>query len=194
MHGTARLVLTWLAIYADDDGMAWPTVGRLAKDCNLAERSVRLRVADLVVAGRVAITECPGKANRYRLYPEVPRIPVIRTRGIRTNGITRITGIRIPSIPNPGSQGSGGSGSQGSPIDDVERIDLHRRRARDDAPAERGASLAPNGQPHPHPLLRPGDVISREDAKGWPVSVDVNPDGETCTVVHVHDPRWERRS
>lgn len=51
--GTARMVLLFLAHYANDEGIAWPSQATLAQDANITDRSVRDALALLVALGEI---------------------------------------------------------------------------------------------------------------------------------------------
>jgi Helix-turn-helix domain len=68
--GSARLVLMFLAWYANDDGLAWPSQATLARDAALDVRNVRHALAILLAMGEVVAV---GRAKRgvvtYRITP-----------------------------------------------------------------------------------------------------------------------------
>lgn len=47
----ARLVLLAIGNYADETGEAWPSIRRLARDCNCSDRTIQRAVADLIGLG-----------------------------------------------------------------------------------------------------------------------------------------------
>ncbi len=67
--GSALLLLLSLADYADERGVAFPSVETLANKVRMSERNVQLLLRKLEVDGEVIIeaNAGPGGANRYRL-------------------------------------------------------------------------------------------------------------------------------
>ncbi|HEY5990576.1 MAG TPA: helix-turn-helix domain-containing protein, partial [Streptosporangiaceae bacterium] len=65
--GSALLLLLAIADFADDRGVAWPSVGTLAKKIRMGERYVQRLLADLVKTGELRIEEQAAKKfkNRY---------------------------------------------------------------------------------------------------------------------------------
>ena len=51
--GTALNVLVFLAWYANDDGIAWPSQATLAEDANVTERRIRDALTQLVALGEI---------------------------------------------------------------------------------------------------------------------------------------------
>ena len=49
--GTARMVLLFLAWYANDEGIAWPSQATLARDASITDRRVRDALCKLVDLG-----------------------------------------------------------------------------------------------------------------------------------------------
>jgi pyocin large subunit-like protein len=68
--GPARSVLTILATYADDTGLAWPSLPTLCRDTGLSRSTVQRATQDLVTAGELLIVELGsgrGRSTRYRI-------------------------------------------------------------------------------------------------------------------------------
>lgn len=67
--GTQLLMLLAIADFADDDGIAWPSVDTLAKKCRTTPRNANLVLAALRASGelQVALNQGHGGSNRYRL-------------------------------------------------------------------------------------------------------------------------------
>ena len=63
----ARLVLVKLADIANDDGYCWPSVGLLAKQTLLAEKTVRKALQKLNEIGELQTILRPGTSSRYRI-------------------------------------------------------------------------------------------------------------------------------
>lgn len=62
---TQKLVLLALADWANDEGLCWPSIARLAKKSALGERTVQTTIKSLVEAGYVIRETVTGKGNRY---------------------------------------------------------------------------------------------------------------------------------
>jgi len=67
--GGALLVVLALADYADDNGLSWPSIERLASKARLSDRQTQAVLRDLATAGEIAIERGRGPkgANRYRI-------------------------------------------------------------------------------------------------------------------------------
>lgn len=72
--GSALVLLLAIADFANDDGMAWPAIGTLAKKIRMSERYVHRLVRDMVTAGEMRVEYKAGKngTNQYwiNLHPE----------------------------------------------------------------------------------------------------------------------------
>jgi len=65
ISSTQKLVLLALADWANDDGLCWPSIDRLAQKTGMAGRSVQRIIRDLEQVGLVKRDEVVGKGNRY---------------------------------------------------------------------------------------------------------------------------------
>jgi hypothetical protein len=65
ISSTQKLVLLALADWANDDGLCWPSIDRLAQKTGMAGRSVQRIIRDLEQIGLVKRDEVAGKGNRY---------------------------------------------------------------------------------------------------------------------------------
>lgn len=65
ISSTQKLVLLALADWANDDGLCWPSIDRLAQKTGMAGRSVQRIIRDLEQTGLVKRDEVVGKGNRY---------------------------------------------------------------------------------------------------------------------------------
>lgn len=80
LHGdsTAKLLLIVLADYANDDGMAWPSVATMAQEVEKSERSIQLLLRKLEAKGliRKGDQKLVGKYAKgrrpvvYKLFPK----------------------------------------------------------------------------------------------------------------------------
>lgn len=104
--GVERLVLLALANYADEAGMAWPSVKRLAGECNCSERAVQYALAQLVEKGLVSRSlrgatdpriPVPQRPNMYRLTPPENSAPL----GFTGCNLTRDP---VQSAASPGAE------------------------------------------------------------------------------------------
>jgi hypothetical protein len=70
-----RLVLLSLARHADDAGVCWPSVARLARMTGLSARRVQYALRDLEKRGMIRVTgrSGPRSGNRYLLTLDRPR-------------------------------------------------------------------------------------------------------------------------
>ena len=65
LSSTQKLVLLSLADWANDEGLCWPSIERLAIKTSMAGRSVQRIIRDLESMGFVKRDEVLGKGNRY---------------------------------------------------------------------------------------------------------------------------------
>jgi len=65
LSSTQKLVLLSLADWANDEGLCWPSIERLAIKTSMADRSVQRIIRDLESMGFVRRDEVLGKGNRY---------------------------------------------------------------------------------------------------------------------------------
>lgn len=67
-RGTARVVLLALANYSDERGKCWPSLGRLAKDSNVARRNVIKAINSLCEIGEVQRVGTKVSRNGVNVY------------------------------------------------------------------------------------------------------------------------------
>lgn len=65
LSSTQKLVLLSLADWANDDGLCWPSINRLAIKTSMAGRSVQRIIRDLESMGFIKRDEVLGKGNKY---------------------------------------------------------------------------------------------------------------------------------
>ena len=65
LSSTQKLVLLSLADWANDEGLCWPSINRLAIKTSMAGRSVQRIIRDLESMGFIRRDEVLGKGNRY---------------------------------------------------------------------------------------------------------------------------------
>jgi DnaD/phage-associated family protein len=72
LDATLKIVLLKLADNADDDGdNSWPSVGRIAHECGVAERTVQRSIQNLMKMGLLVMTR---PADKARKLPSVYRV------------------------------------------------------------------------------------------------------------------------
>jgi len=76
----ALLVLLAIADFADDEGVAFPSIGTLARKARLSERQVQRVIAELVAAQELAVTPGKGRAGSH-LYRVIVGGPQQEARG-----------------------------------------------------------------------------------------------------------------
>lgn len=69
---TAKIVLLALADNANDAGVCWPSIPKVAERCSLDQRSVYRAIAMLEGSGHVETESRPGKPTIYRVHPQPP--------------------------------------------------------------------------------------------------------------------------
>jgi len=65
LSSTQKLVLLALADWANDEGLCWPSINRLAIKASLTTRAVQKTIRSLEDAGFIRREEVLGKGNRY---------------------------------------------------------------------------------------------------------------------------------
>lgn len=148
LGSTDKLVLLALADNANDNGVCWPSVPRIADKASLSDRAVRNSIARLQSDGQIQIEERYGRSNVFTITP-VPRAGVHDVQGC------------TPFTPNPCTSFTPASGA---PLHDVPQP-LHHVQ---DTPA-RGAPTPARGAPitikessgnHQEPSLEGREKIS----------------------------------
>jgi len=92
-----KMLAVRLADFADDDGKGiWPTVGRLAQETELSERSVQRILAEFVEEGLLVVVRKggskPGEATRYDFnMAALARLKVPKTASDGCHGVTHDT-------------------------------------------------------------------------------------------------------
>lgn len=70
-----KLALLQLADNANDDGVSWYSVPKMANRCDMSERALQGHIKELVAAGLLSIKERPGTSRIYQLqYQEAQLI------------------------------------------------------------------------------------------------------------------------
>jgi len=65
LSSTQKLVLLALADWANDEGLCWPSINRLATKASLTSRAVQKTIRSLEKVGFIRREEVLGKGNRY---------------------------------------------------------------------------------------------------------------------------------
>lgn len=65
LSSTQKLVLLALADWANDEGLCWPSIHRLATKASLTSRAVQKTIRSLELVGFIRREEVLGKGNRY---------------------------------------------------------------------------------------------------------------------------------
>lgn len=84
LSSTQKLVLLSLADWANDDGLCWPSIERIAKKSSLKKRAVQLAIRSLEEMQFIRREEVIGKGNRYwihipmqQMHPCIKDIPPV---------------------------------------------------------------------------------------------------------------------
>jgi DNA-binding MarR family transcriptional regulator len=67
LPATQKLVMLALADWANDEGLCWPSIARIAVKSSLKERAVQMAIRQLEDAGFIKREELTGRGNRYWL-------------------------------------------------------------------------------------------------------------------------------
>ena len=68
LSSTQKLVLLSLADWANDEGLCWPSIERVAKKSSLKKRAVQLAIRSLEEMQFIRREEVIGKGNRYWIH------------------------------------------------------------------------------------------------------------------------------
>lgn len=114
LSSTQKLVLLALADWANDEGLCWPSINRLAVKASMAGRSIQRIIRELEDAGFVRRDEVTGKGNKYWILspltdchprhsvtpPLTDSHPTPDTVSPNTSEIHHITTKDIKALPN----------------------------------------------------------------------------------------------
>jgi hypothetical protein len=74
LSSTQKLVLLALADWANDEGLCWPSIERVAKKSSLKKRAVQLAIRSLEEMQFIRREEVIGKGNRYWIQIPVQQV------------------------------------------------------------------------------------------------------------------------
>ena len=97
LSSTQKLVLLALADWANDDGLCWPSIERVAKKSSLKKRAVQLAIRSLEEMQFIRREEVIGKGNKYWIQIPVHQMhPCIKD----TPPVHEVHGTRASDAPN----------------------------------------------------------------------------------------------
>lgn len=110
LSSTEKLIALCVADHANDDGVAWPSVSRIAERCGLSQRCATKTLGELVGRGVLAVTEEERgtRSRRYRVIatPErhSPRLAATPERRSpltpeQDSGVNRVRGESRSATP-----------------------------------------------------------------------------------------------
>ncbi len=99
---TDKLVLLALADNANDAGVCWPSIARIALKSSLSERGVQASIARLRDAGHLSITERNGRSNLFTITPAADAPPQhVHPAADAPHPRTSCTPTPAPGAPTP---------------------------------------------------------------------------------------------
>lgn len=99
-RGTQRLVLLAIADCANDEGVAWPAMPKVARKCGLtSERGVRMHVMALEEMGELEVIERRGRSNLFRVRLETLRAENADKPPQNPSPPQKRAGVQNPSAP-----------------------------------------------------------------------------------------------
>lgn len=104
-----KLTLLALADHADDDGVCWPSIARIAPKCCQSQRNVRRMIRSLEQLEQLETTTSIGRPSRYRITPKPSVLRAVRPGGsaAKLSGVENGNGARTPDIAVSGDPGHG---------------------------------------------------------------------------------------
>ena len=97
LSSTQKLVLLALADWANDEGLCWPSIERVAKKSSLKKRAVQLAIRSLEETQFIRREEVIGKGNKYWINIPVHEMhPCIKD----TPPVHQMHETRAPDAPN----------------------------------------------------------------------------------------------
>jgi hypothetical protein len=97
LSSTQKLVLLALADWANDEGLCWPSIDRVAKKSSLKKRAVQLAIRSLEEMQFIRREEVIGKGNKYWIQIPVHHMhPCIKD----TPPVHEVHGTRASDAPN----------------------------------------------------------------------------------------------
>ena len=97
LSSTQKLVLLALADWANDEGLCWPSIERVAKKSSLKKRAVQLAIRSLEEMQFIRREEVIGKGNKYWIQIPVHHMhPCIKD----TPPVHEVHGTRASDAPN----------------------------------------------------------------------------------------------
>lgn len=97
LKGNHKLVMLALADFCDDQGLCWPSVGRIAKKSSISERSVQRILGDLVDQGWLGVNRAVGRGHTSRywmLFEKGDRLAPLVSEKV-TTGTEKVTNRTI---------------------------------------------------------------------------------------------------
>jgi Helix-turn-helix domain len=159
--GGALLVLLAIADFADDDGLAFPSIGTLARKARLSERQVQRVLAELAAAGELVVRPGAGRQGAHLFRVTVggatptPRQNVTPRQDVtpdtmspparrrRRAGVTPATAQGVtPASPEPSSREPSGTGTPPPPTDNAAQQREGVAHGEQDAQLRREPSVA----------------------------------------------------
>lgn len=101
-NGSTLLILLALADWANDEGVAWPAMDRLAKKARIDKRSARRVIRRLEKEGILVIEEGGGRSKQNRYFIQLKRVancPPLRELNEDNEGAERGTSDAQKRVP-----------------------------------------------------------------------------------------------
>jgi DNA-binding Lrp family transcriptional regulator len=97
LSSTQKLVLLALADWANDEGLCWPSINRLAIKASLTSRAVQKTIRSLEDAGFIRREEVLGKGNRYWISTPLNEVHPCTTFTLPLNEVHPTPAPRSPN-------------------------------------------------------------------------------------------------
>lgn len=66
---TEKMVLLCLSDHANDEGVCWPSMSRLARKCSIADRTVQRTIKELEKRGILTVERAQGRTCKFNIDP-----------------------------------------------------------------------------------------------------------------------------
>lgn len=114
MDSTSKLVLIILADYANDEGLAWPSVTTLTQEVEKSERTIQRSIQKLLAAGFIKVAEDQTPTLRYKNGYRPIVYQILPDTSMLTSGMAPLK--KVSGVPLVTGRGDTGDRSEVSSV------------------------------------------------------------------------------